>query len=180
MTKKNIVVLGSGNFGTAVANYISQDLGYNVTLYTRSKEYAKGINDTKENKRHLPGITLNNRLTAKSELSDIIPQADILIFAVPAQQFRNLLKKIREYVRQDTIFLNLAKGIEQKSGKLLSRVMVEECGHEKLSKYAMLSGPSFAQDIVSKRPIGVTISGKRKNTIIQLQNINELERIFCN
>ena len=152
-----------------MAQYISRVLGRHVILYARNREVADMINTTRTNERHLPGITLDSRITAKSELSEIIPCADLLVSAVPAQQFRALLQQIKGYLHGDTLILNLAKGIEQKSGKLLSKVMTQECGNDYLSKYAVLSGPSFAEDIVLNRPIGVTVSGRSKKAVFQLQ-----------
>ncbi|MDC1068288.1 NAD(P)-binding domain-containing protein, partial [Candidatus Kapabacteria bacterium] len=54
-----IAVIGSGSWGTALANYLYK-CKKEVILYSRSKEFAEQINSLKINDKHLPGQKLSN------------------------------------------------------------------------------------------------------------------------
>lgn len=82
--------------------------------------------------------------------------ADALIVAVPAQAVRGALAAIAPHVRPSTAIIIGAKGIEQGTGLLMNRV-VKEILPENDSM--VLSGPSFAADVLAGLPTAVVIAG---------------------
>ena len=82
--------------------------------------------------------------------------ADALIVAVPAQAVRGALAAIAPHVRPSTAIIIGAKGIEQGTGLLMNRV-VKEILPENDSM--VLSGPSFAAEVLAGLPTAVVIAG---------------------
>lgn len=88
--------------------------------------------------------------------SAAVASADALIVAVPAQAVRGALAAIAPHVRPSTAIIIGAKGIEQGTGLLMNRV-VKEILPENDSM--VLSGPSFAADVLAGLPTAVVIAG---------------------
>ena len=88
--------------------------------------------------------------------SAAVASAGALIVAVPAQAVRGALAAIAPHVRPSTAIIIGAKGIEQGTGLLMNRV-VKEILPENDSM--VLSGPSFAADVLAGLPTAVVIAG---------------------
>ena len=73
----NVVVVGSGSWGTALA-IKSVLAGNTTTLYCRRPEFADQLAKDLENKEYLPGVTLPNELLYSSDLATCIKGADII------------------------------------------------------------------------------------------------------
>ncbi|MBT4928497.1 MAG: glycerol-3-phosphate dehydrogenase, partial [Cellvibrionales bacterium] len=66
--KLKIAVLGGGSFGTAIANMVAVN-NYSVTLWMRSEDSLKQIQETGENSNYLPGYQLNKSLNLTTDLN---------------------------------------------------------------------------------------------------------------
>jgi len=80
---------------------------------------------------------------------------DVLFLVVPAQQLRSALAEHKAAYDDHTLLVNCAKGIEIQSGKLLHEV-VKECTNT--TRYAVIAGPSFANEILKDIPTIVNIA----------------------
>jgi glycerol-3-phosphate dehydrogenase (NAD(P)+) len=161
----NILVIGGGAWGTALAQLISNN-NHNVVIYTRSKETATEINNFHTNNMFLPNILLNDKITATSSL-DIIDNQDLIIVTTPAQNMRNILLNLKPYehkFKNSTIVL-CAKGIEANSNQLMHQILLEILPN---TNFAILSGPNLAHEIAAGKPACTTIATK---------NIIDAERI---
>lgn len=151
--KLKIAVLGNGSFGTSVANLLAHN-GHNVMLYGRDKEAVEEMRETRVNARHLPGILLHEKIKYTAVLKTAASGRDLVVFAVPAQQFRAVAKKAARYLAPEAIVVNLAKGIEIGSKKALSSV----AGELFPNRYVALSGPSHAEEIARNCPTTVVVA----------------------
>ena len=78
---------------------------------------------------------------------------DAIILAVPAQAVREVLDRIKPPKTVPLIIS--AKGIEQQTGKFMNEVVMEIVPG---AKAFVLSGPSFASDVVKGLPTAVTLA----------------------
>jgi glycerol-3-phosphate dehydrogenase (NAD(P)+) len=83
-----------------------------------------------------------------------VRQAGAVIVAVPAQAVRQVLGQLELGHLPDLIIS--AKGIEQASGRFMAEVAAEVAGD---CRAFVLSGPSFAADVVKGLPTAVTLAG---------------------
>src|SRR5271167_1136703 len=83
-TEPKIAVIGAGAWGTALA-VLNARAGKHVTLWARDAAKAAAMRATHENPR-LPGIPLPENLIITHEM----PEADLLLLAVPMQHLRAL------------------------------------------------------------------------------------------
>jgi len=156
MNKVNVI--GAGAWGTALAVAASKGK-FPVTLWCRDAKLAAGINESHENTKYLPGVSLPNSLTATTNLQETL-QAEILLNVVPAQHLRENLLSLKETLNPETAIVICAKGIEKATGKMMSEV-VEECLPGQ--PFGILSGPNFAREIALGLPAATTLAAPSSN-----------------
>jgi glycerol-3-phosphate dehydrogenase (NAD(P)+) len=150
----NIAVIGAGAWGTALAEVLAQ-AGRRVTLYARDARLAEVLNKNHENKLYLPGQALSADIRATADAAAAVKDAELVLLVTPSQYVRDTLKKFLPHLPRGVPLVNCAKGIEIKTGYLLSEVAAEVApGHP----YAALSGPTFAAEVVKGMPTAITLA----------------------
>lgn len=158
-----IGVIGGGAWGTSLALTAAR-AGRDVRLWARDPGTVSDIRCQNQNQRYLPGITFDEDLNATTSLDDVA-DADAILLVTPAQTTRAILADLKQTEKVRGPVVLCAKGIEQSSGKLLSKVLNEELpGIEP----AVLSGPSFADDVARGLPTAVTIAANSAKTALSL------------
>ncbi|MDP2786911.1 MAG: NAD(P)H-dependent glycerol-3-phosphate dehydrogenase [Pseudomonadota bacterium] len=148
-----ISVLGAGAWGTALAIRLAAHTP--VVLWTRSTEHAQSMAQERENQRYLPGHVLPSGLSVSADLSRAMAAADLLIVAVPSNGFRPLALALRQ-LGVATPIVWLCKGLETGSQKLPHAVLAEAWPDHPPA--AVLSGPSFAQEVARGLPAALTVA----------------------
>ncbi len=154
MTKhRTVAVLGAGAWGTALAN-VSARNGADTILWARDAAHIGEMKAERQNRRRLPGIALEAGVHPSGQLSDIA-KADVVLAVVPAQAVRSLCEQMRAVLKAGTPVVVCAKGIERQTGKFMSDVVTEVLPDH---QPAILSGPSFADDVAKGLPTAVTLA----------------------
>ncbi|MDD9900088.1 MAG: NAD(P)-dependent glycerol-3-phosphate dehydrogenase [Alphaproteobacteria bacterium] len=156
MTKviDNITVIGAGAWGTALAQ-VAATAGRNVTLYARSAHLADHINTHRKNLLYLPSVTLRDDLHATHDMAAAVESAGMVLLVTPAQHMRETLVKLLPLLPKGIPLINAAKGIEIKTGKLLSETAAEIAPDH---PFAILSGPTFADETAKGLPTAITLA----------------------
>lgn len=151
MQLDSVAVIGGGAWGTALAQAAAM-AGRPTTLVVRSADQAEAINTGHCNTVALPGQVLLEAVVASADL----PQADIVILAVPAQATRTLLSQLDPARLAGKPVILSAKGLEAgtlaRQSEVLADMAPDAIGF-------VLSGPSFAADLAAGRPTAVTLAG---------------------
>ena len=173
---RRIAVIGSGSFGTAIANLLVHN-GHQVTLYGRNKAALDAMKETRMNEKYLPYVILSDRLKYTNNIRNAVRGKDIVVFAVPAQKFRQVSSKAAQYLEDGVIAVNLAKGIEKKTLLRMSEVASETIPGV---RYVALSGPSHAEEIVRNTPACVVAASKDAEAAKEIQDsfMSEQFRIY--
>jgi len=161
-----ISVIGAGSWGTALANLLS-DKGYEVTLWGHEKNLVEEMNKTRINNIYLPEIRLPDDLRITNDIVEAVKEARYVINAVPAQYTRSVFGKAAPHLIDEAIIVSVAKGIERGTLQTVSSILNELLRHT----VAVLSGPSFAKEVIKKLPAAVTLATKDKNVGFVLQEI---------
>ncbi|WP_425079484.1 NAD(P)H-dependent glycerol-3-phosphate dehydrogenase [Ruegeria denitrificans] len=147
----SVSVLGSGAFGTALA--ISLAGNGPVTLWSRNADQAKQMRAARENATRLPNIALPADITVTADIAEAL-RADTLLLAVPMQKLRSALQDHAPVLRGKTL-VACCKGIELTSG-LGPVAVIKEVVPD--ARIALLTGPSFADDIAHGLPTALTLA----------------------
>lgn len=152
-TYQKIGVIGAGAWGTALAQTLAS-AGRDVTLWAFETDVVASINNDHINKTYLPGASLNPNIRATQNMAELA-DSDAVLVVTPAQHMRGSLANFVPYVRDGLPIVLCSKGIEISSGKFMSEVLEEICPQATI---AVLSGPSFAADVVKGLPTAVTLA----------------------
>ncbi|WP_158811132.1 NAD(P)H-dependent glycerol-3-phosphate dehydrogenase [Beijerinckia sp. L45] len=152
---RRIAVLGGGAWGTALANLAAR-AGADVTLWAREPGHVAEMAATGVNARRLPGVPLHAAITPTGDLATL-EGADIVLLAVPAQSLRRMAEQARPFVAEDVPVVVCAKGIERSTGLFMSDVIAAVLPNH---PPAILSGPSFAEDVARGMPTAVTLAAR--------------------
>lgn len=160
-----IGIIGSGAWGTSLAQVIAAK-GESVILCARRPELAAIINERRENTENLPGIRLHENVSATSDIKDVAQNTEILLLVPPAQSLRETLKNLKPYLGSQTALVLSSKGIELKTGLMMSEVANEILPENPL---CVLSGPNFAREIAAGQPAATTLACSDKSLAKKIQ-----------
>jgi len=151
----NISIIGAGAWGTALAEVISRQ-GNQVNLWAREDDVVKSINTLNENTLYLPNVKLSELIIAQNNLDNVI-NCDLLLMVTPSQFMRSVLEDIKDSLNDSIPVVLCSKGIETKTLSLMNEITESIIPKNPL---AILSGPSFAIDVVNNKPTAVTLACK--------------------
>ena len=162
ISTKNIVVLGAGAWGTALALHCHRQ-NHTVHLWARRKEVADTITAYNENTVYLPNVSTQG-IHATSNLK-YASQADIVLLAVPSQHIRPVLSQL--YLPKHAVIVICCKGIERDSMKLMNTIVQEYFPNNTIN---ILSGPSFAMEVAHNKITTLTLAGSSTNVVYDALN----------
>lgn len=151
---QNVGVIGAGSWGTALAATIAS-AGRNVVLWARSSQHATEMATSRENKKYLPDVKLPANIVVTNDMA-VFSHCDAVLMVSPAQAQRSVMAEFSTILKKGIPALICSKGIEQSSNLFMSDVLAEIAPD--LEPY-VLSGPSFAADVVRGLPTAVTLAG---------------------
>jgi glycerol-3-phosphate dehydrogenase (NAD(P)+) len=151
----NILVLGAGAWGTALAIHLSAC--HHVTLWTRSSAHLAELAAQRVNQRYLPGQHLPDSLQLTLRLDKALEQTELIFVVVPVGGLRDTLQLIAALNKSIPLVLG-CKGFEVGSAKLPHQVVQEV--YSAGITYGVLSGPSFAQEVAMGLPTALTLASK--------------------
>lgn len=168
-----VSIIGAGSWATAIASSISEKV--NVLIYARNIKDVDNINKHHINKKYFESYKLSENIKASNDLDQIFKNK-IIINAIPTQAIRGLYENYRKKL-DGKIFINLSKGIELKTYKRISEVIKEinENCH-----YAMLTGPSHAEEVIDKMPTALVCASDNKELSLKIQDLfsNDFLRVY--
>ena len=153
-SQTHAIVLGAGSWGTALAQLLAAN-GHAVTLWMRNAEQAAAINATQENARYLPDSPLHKGITATAQTPNFAEVA-LCLSVIPAQYTRTQLESFAPFIPEGLPIVLCSKGIEISTLDFMNEVLSETV--PKAERF-VLSGPSFARDVVKGLPTAVTLAG---------------------
>ena len=179
--KKNLSVLGAGSWGTALA-YVLYNNGHKVKLWDAYPEILKEIQITHKHK-NLPELSLDdNTFLFAYSVEEAFNDSDFIITVIPSQIYKHFWKTIRPFLKPHQIIVNCSKGIDVENTKFIIDLLKESIPEFNLKKYAVLSGPSYATEVVKKIPTAVVAASGDIHTAKQVQNLfgNNWFRVYTN
>jgi len=150
----SVAVIGAGAWGTALAG-VAARAGRDVVLYARQPERAAEIAATRTNPK-LSGARLDANVAVTGDIAHTAT-ADVILIATPAQNLREAVAALAPHLTKPTPVVACAKGIERGTHKFMTEVIAETARD---AIPAILSGPSFAQDVARGLPTAVTLAAK--------------------
>jgi glycerol-3-phosphate dehydrogenase (NAD(P)+) len=168
MNKLKISVLGDGGWGTTLA-ILLQKKGFTVSLWGAFPDYVKSIDKKRVNPRFLPGVRIPGAIRITADLKEAISDKDLIVFAIPSEYIRGVLKKIKKAgFDKECAYISVSKGIEISSLKRISEIIREEMGNLRLG---VLSGPTIVREVIEGKPATAIIASRNNSLVKFLQDV---------
>lgn len=159
MNKKNIAVIGSGSWGTAISVLLESN-GHSVTLRSRTEKEREALEKNRENREYLPEIKLGSGISLTTDIS-CVSDKDIVVIVTPSFAVRSVAREMSPYVTDGTPVVILSKGLEEGTMKTLSQVTEEEIPQ---CRAVVMSGPSHAEEVARFIPTANVVASGHKST----------------
>ena len=157
-------VIGAGAMGTAVSQTIAPNA--KVLLYARREEVCKDINNNGVNSQYFPNVKLHENITAINDLNEL-KDVEIIFLCIPSSVMREIVNKLNEIVNDECIFVNTAKGIENKTNKTMINVIEEIIKRPAIA----FSGPNIASEMVKSLSASTTIACSDENSLDKVKKV---------
>ncbi len=154
-----IGLFGCGAYGMALSS-IMIDNNCDITMWTKFEEEKKELEETRKNERLIPNFSISEKIKLTTSVEECIKDKDLLVIAIPAAFIDSLAIAMKPYIKNDHIVI-ATKGIEQETGLFIHQILEKYLDTKNI---AVISGPSFAVDLVTKMPAGLTLATQNKKT----------------
>ena len=154
----NIGIIGTGAFSLALASIFDRN-NFNVIMWSKFSEEINELNN-KRISNNLESFVIPNSIKFTNTLEDITKNVDLIVIAIPSNYVYDTILELKKYYNNQHICI-ASKGIEESSGRFLHDIVGEILNTDKIG---IISGPSFAIDIVREVPVGVTLASKNMET----------------
>ena len=162
-----IGMIGAGSWGIALTVLLHNN-GHDVTVWSALEDEINMLNREHEHKDKLPGVKLSEEIVFTTDLKSAMADKDLIVLAVPSAFTRSTSQKMKEYIHNGQIIVNVAKGIEETTLMTLSQIIAQEIPN---ADVAVLSGPSHAEEVGRGMPTTIVVGAKTQQTAEFIQNI---------
>jgi glycerol-3-phosphate dehydrogenase (NAD(P)+) len=154
MAKRTIIIAGSGVFGTAIAERLAWNTQNQVLIYARSLDVVNEINTDHKNTKSFSTRYINKNIKAFNDL-DTFNKASCIFLAIPSKTILSFCEKIKPYVKENTLVVNLAKGMSEQGAFITEKLP--------FNRKASMKGPTFAIELLNGFPSAFTFGGDKED-----------------
>lgn len=176
-----IGILGAGTWGMALATTLSKN-GNEVIVWSAVELEVRVYSLTRKHP-HLPGMAIPEQIAFTSEIRNACEDREVILFAVPSVYIRNTARKAVQYINNNQIIINVAKGIENGTLFTMTQVIDEEFRKvDKCPQIVVLSGPTHAEEVALDMPTTIVSSSKNRKCaeLVQEMFMNTCMRVYTN
>ncbi|CAN5541024.1 NAD(P)H-dependent glycerol-3-phosphate dehydrogenase [soil metagenome] len=178
---RRIAVLGAGSFGTALVQSLATG-GHDVSLWSRRRDLAERIQETRHNHDYLPKAKLPPSVSISSDIAEVVAGRDLWIVAVPSQSVREVATSLAPHATEAHTIVSVAKGIENGTLLTTTGVLREVLPHANPNRIGVLYGPSHAEELAARQPTSIVLTIPDLTTAEQVQEVfmSSYLRVYVN
>ena len=156
----NVTILGTGAYGLALSSMFLEN-NCNITMWTKSDEEKIRLEKDKCNKKVLPEYIIDEKILITTNLEEAVQNANVIVIAIPVKYVTNTIIELKKYYKKVQHICIASKGIEQGSCLFIASIIKK---HINTNKICVISGGTFAVDMIKKVPLGLSLACKNKST----------------
>jgi glycerol-3-phosphate dehydrogenase (NAD(P)+) len=178
---KRLAVIGAGNWGTALA-IMAARAGHEVSVWSRNSHIVAAINRQHLNPVYLQDTVIPEVVCATIDLQTALRDVELVIMAAPSHAARDVLLRMSSSLRPQMLIVSATKGIEVDTGKRISEVVAEVLEEKFRPRFACMSGPSFAREVVENHPTAIVAASAnpQDSRLVQSELSFQNLRIYTN
>ena len=168
-----VAILGCGAYGLALASILVKNKVV-VTMWSYSNEEKEILTKSRKSNK-LENYKIPECINFSTDMNEVVKDCNLIVIAVPTFSFESTVIKLKECIDKRQPVLIATKGIQQDTCLFLHDVFKKHCKN----KIAVISGPSFAVDIVKEVPIGLSLATKHNSVDLLVRKCfeNELTKL---
>ncbi|MGB0850838.1 MAG: NAD(P)H-dependent glycerol-3-phosphate dehydrogenase [Bacteroidia bacterium] len=148
---KNILVMGSGSWGTALVKILLEDSDVQVDWWVRNPKMADHINSKGRNPKYLRSVKFDtNRLSASSDVSRLIDRNDTILLVTPSAFVSDILETVSNEQLVGKKIISAIKGVEPKTLKIVGEYLFENKG-VRPEDFGVITGPCHAEEVAQEK-----------------------------
>lgn len=173
-----VSILGSGSWGTALAQVLS-DNQHEVLMWGIDLDEVVDIHKYHQNAKYFPDIYINEDIQATTDLT-MIKDSEVILIATPSFTLEEICEKINSVMDHKVIIINVSKGFHPESHKRLSVVIEETIRPEILTDVVSLIGPSHAEEVIKRLQtvVSAVCENEESAKLVQYLFSNEYFRVY--
>lgn len=153
-----VSVIGLGNWGLALAQHLAGK-GHPVLGWVRDADVRESITSRRRHPRFFPELDIDPGITVTADLRRCA-SAQIVLYALPSSSLVEIVPQLSP--SPDTVVISAVKGLESQSGLTTLQLFMRHFGAG--VRTAVISGPSFAVDVIHHRPCGLVAASHDEAT----------------
>lgn len=162
-----VAILGCGAYGLALASILVKNK-VDVGMWSYSNEEKEILTKSRKSNK-LENYKIPECINFSTDMNEVVKDCNLIVIAVPTFSFESTVIKLKECIDKRQPVLIATKGIQQDTCLFLHDVFKKHCKN----KIAVISGPSFAVDIVKEVPIGLSLATKYNSVDIVVRKCFE-------
>ena len=162
-----VAILGCGAYGLALASILVKNKA-DVSMWSYKEEEKDSLVKSRKSDK-LKDYKIPKCINFSTDMKDVISDKDLIVIAVPTFSFESTVIELKKYISKNQPVLIATKGIQQDTCLFLHDVFKKHCKN----KIAVISGPSFAVDIVKEVPIGLSLATKHNSVVLLVRECFE-------
>ncbi len=165
-----IAILSDGGWGSALSRVLAEN-GHDVVMWGPFPEYLAEMAASRFNPKFLKGVRFHDAVRFEPDMAAAVAGSQLVVLATPTQFLRSVLQRLQDcYAAAGSpLLLNVAKGIEEHTWLRISEMVADVMGPE--TPYAVLSGPSHAEEVSRGIPTAVVAAGTRHEQAEFIQKV---------
>ncbi len=163
-----IGILGTGAYGLALSS-IAYNNNCDIEMWTYDEKEKKILENTRISPK-LNNYKIPKAIKIFTGMKRVVEDKELIVIAVPAFAFDNVSRELSKYLKKKQNILIATKGIENDTCLFLTDVLLK---YINTKRYAIISGPTFASEIVNNVPIGFSLATRNKKTDKVIKNCFE-------
>lgn len=170
----SVGILGAGTWGVALARVLCI-AGHEIAVWSKFDEEVNMLSSKRQHS-NLPNTDIPKEIFFTTDLRSTCEGKDFIICAVPSVFVRSTIAQAKQYICDDQIVVDVAKGIEEKTLFTMSEVIKDELANVKKSevKVVALSGPTHAEEVAQDMPTTIVSACE------ELSVAESVQKLFSN
>jgi glycerol-3-phosphate dehydrogenase len=169
------MIIDENNVGIRIDKYLTDNTEYtrskiqkmidNGNILVNGKEVKSSYILKENDKIDKVDFVIHKDIVISTDMKVVVDSAELIIIAIPAKFLDSTSKELKKYYNNKQVICIASKGIEQNTCRFLYDVVRENINTNNI---AIISGGTFAVDIVYKVPIGLTLATRSNIPIIRI------------
>lgn len=148
-----ISVIGTGIYGIALGLKMAQNK-HEIIMWSENPELVKHFQE-KHDLEPLTDVFIPDNINVTNDIKEALESTDLVVLATSAKYVRSVCGDMKKHFNILTPVCIASKGIENNTCSFLSDIVKSEL---KAKHIAVISGPTFAVDLINNEPCALTIA----------------------